>query len=165
MGPNARGSSSDGGEEYWRAVLERSRDHDGRFFFAVRTTGIYCRPSCPARRPRRENVEFFDDPQRAREAGYRACRRCAPDSSDLGTSQWVLTLCRRHPLVVNVKPRRPNDGVTTRSSRRMGCRFRGNRAGFQPTGWRVGGWPCGDACRVLSVRCSNCALRARATVN
>ena len=99
MDLNARASLSAEEEECWRAVLERSRDHDGRFFFAVRTTGIYCRPSCPARRPRRENVEFFDDPQRAREAGYRACRRCAPDSSDIGTSQWVLTLCRRleHP--------------------------------------------------------------------
>ncbi len=94
MDPKARSSSSVE-EEYWRAVLERSREHDGRFFFAVHTTGIYCRPSCPARRPRRENVEFFDDPQSAREAGYRACRRCAPNSSDAGTPQWVLTLCRR----------------------------------------------------------------------
>ena len=82
-------------KDRWRAVLERSREHDGRFLFAVRTTGIYCRPSCPARRPRRENVEFFDDVRRAREAGYRACLRCTPDSRGEGTSQWVLTLCRR----------------------------------------------------------------------
>ena len=104
MDPNARTSSVADEEEYWRAVLERSRDHDGRFFFAVRTTGIYCRPSCPARRPRRENVEFFDDPLRAREAGYRPCRRRAPDSSDIGTPQWVLTLCRRLEQPGSVPP-------------------------------------------------------------
>ncbi|MHB1210372.1 MAG: bifunctional DNA-binding transcriptional regulator/O6-methylguanine-DNA methyltransferase Ada [Acidimicrobiales bacterium] len=88
-------TSANSDEERWRAVLERSREYDGTFLFAVRTTGIYCRPSCPARRPRRENVQFFDTLQTAREAGYRACRRCSPDSSDSGTSQWVLTLCRR----------------------------------------------------------------------
>ncbi len=82
-------------QERWTAVVERSKEHDGRFIFAVRTTGIYCRPSCPARRPRRERVEFFDDPQRAQEAGYRACLRCSPDSNSRGTPDWVLRICRR----------------------------------------------------------------------
>ena len=63
----------------WRAVLERDPAHDQRFVFAVKTTGIYCRPSCPARRPKRENVEFFDDASTAVSAGYRACLRCRPD--------------------------------------------------------------------------------------
>lgn len=57
----------------------RDRSLDGCFVGAVRTTGIYCKPSCPARRPLRENVEFFDGPEAARAAGYRACKRCLPD--------------------------------------------------------------------------------------
>lgn len=82
-------------EERWRAVQERSRRDDGTFVFAVRTTGVYCRPSCPARRPRRENVEFFGDAGAARAAGYRACRRCAPDADVGRVPEWVAQLCRR----------------------------------------------------------------------
>ena len=63
----------------WAAVLTRNPASDGDFVFAVRTTGIYCRPSCPARRPKQTNVVFFDDGASAREAGYRACLRCRPD--------------------------------------------------------------------------------------
>jgi AraC family transcriptional regulator of adaptative response/methylated-DNA-[protein]-cysteine methyltransferase len=63
----------------WRAVLSRDRAADGTFVFAVRSTGVYCRPSCPARRPRRDRVRFFRDPAQATRAGYRACRRCRPD--------------------------------------------------------------------------------------
>jgi AraC family transcriptional regulator, regulatory protein of adaptative response / methylated-DNA-[protein]-cysteine methyltransferase len=63
----------------WAALQARDRGADGRFVFAVATTGIYCRPSCPARRPRRQHVAFFADGAAAREAGYRACRRCLPD--------------------------------------------------------------------------------------
>lgn len=64
----------------WRAVLGRDRKADGRFVFAVRTTGIFCRPSCPARRPRRENVAFYPDSIEARASGFRPCRRCRPES-------------------------------------------------------------------------------------
>ncbi len=81
--------------ERWRAIQERSRRADGTFVFAVRTTGIYCRPSCPARRPRRENVQFFADSASAREAGYRACRRCTPDAVVGRVPEWVEQLCRR----------------------------------------------------------------------
>ena len=66
-------------EEAWAAFERRDRSWDGRLVGAVRTTGIYCRPSCPARRPRRENVEFFPDGVAAAAAGYRACLRCLPD--------------------------------------------------------------------------------------
>jgi AraC family transcriptional regulator of adaptative response/methylated-DNA-[protein]-cysteine methyltransferase len=59
-------------------VVNRDRSQDGSFFFAVRTTGVYCRPSCPARRPRTENVTFFMSPDEAERAGYRACLRCRP---------------------------------------------------------------------------------------
>lgn len=63
----------------WAAFAARDRGADGRFVVAVRTTGIYCKPSCPARHPRRENVAFHADPAAARAAGYRACLRCKPD--------------------------------------------------------------------------------------
>lgn len=62
----------------WQAVAIRDGQFDGEFVFAVRTTGIYCRPSCPARRPRRENVLFFERPAQAEAAGYRPCQRCHP---------------------------------------------------------------------------------------
>lgn len=64
----------------WDAFARRDRAADGRFVVAVRTTGIYCRPSCAARRPRREHVRFMDSPDTARAAGYRACLRCLPDA-------------------------------------------------------------------------------------
>jgi AraC family transcriptional regulator of adaptative response/methylated-DNA-[protein]-cysteine methyltransferase len=66
-------------DAYWRACQERDVRFDGRFVFAVRTTGIYCRPSCPARKPKRENVTFFAAPELARQAGFRACKRCRPE--------------------------------------------------------------------------------------
>ena len=65
-------------EMQWQHVIARDARQDGRFVFAVRTTGIYCRPSCPSRRPRRDSVEFFANPQQAERAGYRACLRCKP---------------------------------------------------------------------------------------
>ena len=58
--------------------MARDARQDGRFVFAVRTTGVYCRPSCPSRRPRRDSVEFFTTPNAAERAGYRACLRCKP---------------------------------------------------------------------------------------
>ena len=66
-------------EEAWLAFERRDRGWDGRVIGAVKTTGIYCKPSCPARRPKREHVEFFADAASARDAGYRACLRCRPD--------------------------------------------------------------------------------------
>ncbi len=63
----------------WAAVCAGDAAARDRFVFAVATTGIYCRPGCPARRPLRANVRFFADPAAARDAGYRACRRCHPD--------------------------------------------------------------------------------------
>jgi AraC family transcriptional regulator of adaptative response/methylated-DNA-[protein]-cysteine methyltransferase len=64
----------------WAAFERRDRRFDGHFVGAVKTTGIYCRPSCPARHPRRENVTFFRDGAEARAAGFRACKRCSPDN-------------------------------------------------------------------------------------
>jgi len=63
----------------WQQVLARDPAADGRFFYAVRSTKIYCRPSCPSRRPTRRNVAFFPTAAAAESAGYRACKRCEPD--------------------------------------------------------------------------------------
>ncbi|WP_462381165.1 bifunctional transcriptional activator/DNA repair enzyme AdaA [Pseudomonas sp. Marseille-QA0892] len=67
----------------WHAVRERDERFDGQFVFAVRSTQIYCRPSCPARRPRESNVAFFPSGSEAKAAGYRACFRCSPDGPSL----------------------------------------------------------------------------------
>ena len=63
----------------WAAFMRRDRAWDGRVIGAVKTTGIYCKPSCPAKRPKREHVEFFASGEEARAAGYRSCMRCKPD--------------------------------------------------------------------------------------
>ena len=73
-----------------RARLARDPRFDGRFFVGVRTTGIYCRPVCPAVAPRRENVEFFPSAAAAGEAGYRPCLRCRPESAP-GSPAWAGT--------------------------------------------------------------------------
>jgi len=72
----ANATPNDG--EAWRAVEQRDARYDGRFVYAVRSTHVYCRPSCPSRRPSRANVAFFDAPDAAERAGYRACLRCSP---------------------------------------------------------------------------------------
>ncbi|MGE4322839.1 MAG: bifunctional DNA-binding transcriptional regulator/O6-methylguanine-DNA methyltransferase Ada [Sphingobium sp.] len=68
-------------EQCWAAFSARDRALDGRFVGAVVTTGIYCKPSCPARRPRRENILFLPDGAAARAAGFRPCMRCRPDDA------------------------------------------------------------------------------------
>ncbi len=65
-------------EERWQAVASRDSRYDGAFVYAVHTTGVYCRPNCASRRPRRRNVTFFPVPEAAERAGFRACRRCRP---------------------------------------------------------------------------------------
>ena len=65
-------------ESAWAAVLARDVSQDGRFVYAVASTGIFCRPSCPSRRPQRRHVRFFPSVVAAEKAGYRACRRCHP---------------------------------------------------------------------------------------
>lgn len=79
-------------EERYRIVCEKDRRWDGTFVFAVTTTGIYCRPSCGARTPLQRNVQYFDDAAAAAKAGFRACKRCAPEQAPAQT--WVERLCR-----------------------------------------------------------------------
>lgn len=73
----------------WAAFMRRDRAWDGRVIGAVKTTGIYCKPSCPARRPKRENVEFFATGEEALAAGYRPCMRCKPD--EVGRDREAIT--------------------------------------------------------------------------
>jgi AraC family transcriptional regulator of adaptative response/methylated-DNA-[protein]-cysteine methyltransferase len=99
--PVSRPPSSD----LWRIVLTRDRRYDGAFVYAVHSTGIYCRPSCPSRRPRREQVAFFPVPEAAELAGFRACRRCRPGeapAADPGVP-LVRTVCR----LIDAHPDRP----------------------------------------------------------
>ncbi len=82
-------------EQRWQAVVDRDPSRDGTFVFGVTSTGVFCRPSCPAKRPRRENVRFFDHVTAAEQAGYRACLRCRPKAAD-GNPQLALVraVCR-----------------------------------------------------------------------
>jgi AraC family transcriptional regulator of adaptative response/methylated-DNA-[protein]-cysteine methyltransferase len=80
----------------WQAVLNRDAANDGRFVYAVRSTGVYCRPSCPAWRPTREGVVFYPVPEAAEQAGFRPCGRCRPNevtATDPGV-QVVRRICR-----------------------------------------------------------------------
>src|SRR5215813_3988473 len=77
----------------WEAVLARDASHDGEFFYGVRSTGVFCRPSCPSRRPRRENVIFIDTAEAAARAGLRPCQRCRPLGDDDGIRR-ITRVCR-----------------------------------------------------------------------
>ncbi len=77
-------------DRYWQAVLTRDNTSDGAFVYAVRSTGIYCNPSCPSRKPQREQVLFFTQPEAAAKAGFRACRRCHPGEPSLLANQVEL---------------------------------------------------------------------------
>ena len=80
----------------WAAVVARDKAFDGRFCTAVVTTGIYCRPSCPARRPKRENVRFYATCADAEVAGFRPCKRCKPSEAGLAHehASKVARVCR-----------------------------------------------------------------------
>ena len=79
-------------QQLWAAVLSRDASFDGHFVYAVRSTGIYCRPICPSRRPVQSQALFFAAADEARQAGYRACRRCHPDTPD-GDADLVRRAC------------------------------------------------------------------------
>ena len=87
-------------QEMWQAVLDCDRSCDGRFFYAVRSTGIYCRPSCSSKKPRRENVLFFPGRAEAEAAGFRPCKRCRPDldtyDPDAEAAERARALIERH---------------------------------------------------------------------
>ena len=76
----------------WDAVLAHDASQDGRFYYGVLTTGVYCRPSCASRRPKRENVRFYSSPAEAERDGLRPCRRCHPSATD-PLSRKIQDLC------------------------------------------------------------------------
>ena len=83
-------------EARWAAVMARDASFAGQFYIAVKTTGVYCRPGCPARLPKRANVRFFDTRDEAERAGFRPCKRCRPDKPPLGElhAAKVAQACR-----------------------------------------------------------------------
>ena len=85
-----------GDKARWAAVLARDTSNDGVFYFAVGTTGVYCKPSCPARRAKRENVSFFETCGEAEAAGFRACKRCKPRaaSEESKSAMRIIAACR-----------------------------------------------------------------------
>ncbi len=78
----------------WRAVASGDAQYDGVFYYGVRTTGVYCRPSCPSRTPRRENVRFFPSREAAEQAGFRPCKRCRPDLLSFAPAEELATQAR-----------------------------------------------------------------------
>ena len=87
------GTSSSALDPRWAALASRDGKADGTFFYGVTSTGIYCRPSCPSRRPRADRVRFFDTTTGARQSGFRACKRCRPDT--VGLAQPGVEAVRR----------------------------------------------------------------------
>lgn len=80
----------------WQSIVKRDQKADGSFFYSVKTTGVYCRPSCAARLARPENVEFHNSCADARQAGFRSCKRCKPDEVSLAdqNKEKIATVCR-----------------------------------------------------------------------
>src|SRR5262245_11808710 len=83
-------------DERWNAIVRRDRHADGRFCYSVKTTGVYCRPSCAARLPLRRNVAFHETCEAAERAGFRPCQRCKPNGPGLGAvhARVVAEACR-----------------------------------------------------------------------
>lgn len=78
--------------EMWRAVVDCDKNYDGQFFYAVKTVGVYCRPSCKSRTPLQKNTNYFETKEEAEESGYRPCKRCRPDLLDYAP---MITLARQ----------------------------------------------------------------------
>jgi AraC family transcriptional regulator, regulatory protein of adaptative response / methylated-DNA-[protein]-cysteine methyltransferase len=130
----------------WLAVAARERRADGLFVYAVSSTGIYCRPSCASRLPRRDRVAFFDSPEAAAREGYRACLRCHPDETAT-VDPWIDKVRRACVYLANV------DGRV--SLARLAARLGGSPYHFQRSFKRlVGVTPreYADACRLQKVK-------------
>lgn len=76
-------------EDKWQAIIENDPSYDGQFFYAVKTTGIFCRPSCKSKPPKKENVRIFKNAQQALTANYRPCKRCKPTGERLPDEDWI----------------------------------------------------------------------------
>lgn len=78
--------------EQWQAIVNNDSSYDGQFWYAVRTTGIFCRPSCKSKAPRPQNVTIFTDPDQALIAQYRPCKRCKPTGERLPDQEWIAVI-------------------------------------------------------------------------
>jgi len=120
-----------GGESgsQWRAVESRDRRADGSFVYAVRSTGIYCRPSCPSRKPHREQVVFFPLPEAAEQSGFRECRRCRPRTVPMRDARiaTVARVCREIEAHVEADP-----GIDLRSDTQLTLAALSKSAGMSP---------------------------------
>jgi AraC family transcriptional regulator, regulatory protein of adaptative response / methylated-DNA-[protein]-cysteine methyltransferase len=124
-----RGSGGNLGAARWQAVQARDRAADGEFVYAVRSTGIYCRPSCPSRKPGRQQVVFFPLPEAAEQQGFRACRRCRPRALPMRDSkiETVARVCRQIEARVNA-----DSGMDTRSDTQLTLAALSAPAGMSP---------------------------------
>lgn len=101
-------------DEYYQALLNKDSNYEGGFFVGVKTTGIFCRPSCPARKPKRSNCEFFQNAKEALTASYRPCKRCQPLSHPSKTSKLIAKL-------VQAVEEHPEKRWRSEDFRQMGC--------------------------------------------
>lgn len=76
-------------DEQWQAIANNDTSYDGQFFYAVKTTGIFCRPSCRSKVPNRENIGFFENADQALAAHFRPCKRCKPTEQRLPDEEWI----------------------------------------------------------------------------
>jgi AraC family transcriptional regulator of adaptative response / methylphosphotriester-DNA alkyltransferase methyltransferase len=76
-------------DKKWQAIISNDATYDGQFFYAVKTTGIFCRPSCKSKAPRKENIQLFYNAERALSANFRPCKRCKPTGQRLPDHEWV----------------------------------------------------------------------------
>lgn len=123
------GRSGSGSRSRWQAVQARDRGADGAFVYAVRSTGIYCRPSCPSRKPRREQVVFFPLPEAAEQKGFRECRRCHPRALPMRDARiaTVARVCREIEARVQADP-----GIDVRSDTGLTLAALSTLAGMSP---------------------------------
>ena len=107
-------ASYSGDEERWAAVVHRDRNADGSFYYSVRTTGVYCRPSCASRPALRKNVRFHASREEAEQAGFRACKRCRPNAPGLAAqhADSVAKACR----LIETSEQMPNLGALAQAT-------------------------------------------------
>ena len=138
----------------WQAVLSKDARFDGQFVFAVSSTGIYCRPSCPSRRPRREHVSFFQLPEAAEQAGFRACLRCHPRDASVDGSAGAKW---RDGFVASLKRMKVRPMTLAALSEQTRRQFFSSAANFQEASWASRRRQYAETCAGEAVQAEACA--------